>query len=101
MSDHWTWQVPGGIPATAPCLDGHFPGDPIVPGAVLLGHAALGLARAGLTIAALRRVSFLHPLRPDQDFAIAVRRQGQGAEIRWTAAGTLLALARVTLSTDG
>jgi 3-hydroxymyristoyl/3-hydroxydecanoyl-(acyl carrier protein) dehydratase len=54
-----------------PCLDGHFPGDPLVPGVVLLDHA---LALMGLPGAvALDGVKFLAPVRPDQTVAVAVR----------------------------
>ncbi len=60
--------------ADAPMFAGHFPGDPIVPGAYLLGWMlaqanaqlkALGDPRVATEIA---RVKFLRPLRPDQSF---------------------------------
>jgi len=52
------------FPAQHPAFAGHFPGAPMVPGALLLAEAlaALGLARAGLEIAAAK---FLHPVGPD------------------------------------
>ena len=52
------------FPAAHPAFAGHFPGAPMVPGALLLAEAlaALGLARAGLEIAAAK---FLHPVGPD------------------------------------
>lgn len=62
-----------------PALDGHFPGDPIVPGVVILEHAliALGLdAHPGLQ---LPQVKFLQPLRPDEEARI----ETSGAAPRW------------------
>lgn len=65
------------LPAAHPMFAGHFPGNPIVPGAYLLallersanewlrarGHAA--------HVAGVRAVKFLRPLRPDEVCEIA------------------------------
>jgi 3-hydroxyacyl-[acyl-carrier-protein] dehydratase len=52
------------FPASHPAFAGHFPGAPMVPGALLLAEAlaALGLGGAGLEIASAK---FLHPVGPD------------------------------------
>ena len=44
-----------------PATDGHFSGNPIVPGAALLDHVldSLGIGPAGL-----RDAKFLHPVKP-------------------------------------
>ncbi|AKS43362.1 MaoC/PaaZ C-terminal domain-containing protein [Wenzhouxiangella marina] len=60
-----TWSMP----ADHPALPGHFPGQPIVPGVVLLAEAVrLARARLGLAEGALswQRVKFLAPVRPEQ-----------------------------------
>lgn len=88
----WRTEVEG-IPADAPCLDGHFPGNPIVPGAVLLGYAASALAERGEAIASVSRMKFLCPLLPEQAFAIEV----DGRKIKWLAGGNTVAQARLTL----
>ena len=57
-----------------PMLAGHFPGDPIVPGAWLLawvvGAAVRRLSTTGesRSIAAIKRVKFLRPLAPNCPF---------------------------------
>ncbi|WP_188051834.1 hotdog domain-containing protein [Azospirillum sp. Sh1] len=55
------------FPADHPTAAGHFPGNPIIPGAVLLDTALTAIAAAeGLTSAPsrLRSAKFLHPVRP-------------------------------------
>ncbi len=58
-----------------PALAGHFPGNPIVPGALLLdcvvAAVGQGAADGGVVI---RSVKFLHPLRP-----------GEKLDLRWRA----------------
>lgn len=65
--------------AAHPAFAGHFPGAPMVPGALLLAAAldALGLAHAGLEIASAK---FLHPVPPEIE--VAVHRVGNRIELR-------------------
>ncbi len=57
---------------------GHFPGDPIIPGAYLaalmaeLGAAALG--RRAARLAALERCAFRRPVRPEDPIVVTARR---------------------------
>jgi acyl-coenzyme A synthetase/AMP-(fatty) acid ligase len=55
--------------ASHPAFAGHFPGAPMVPGALLLAEAlaALGMAGAGLEIASAK---FLHPVGPGSDVEV-------------------------------
>jgi 3-hydroxyacyl-[acyl-carrier-protein] dehydratase len=53
------------VPPEHPCLPGHFPGQPLVPGVVLLEHVACALRDwRNLRLARVLEVKFLAPLRP-------------------------------------
>ena len=63
------------VPADHPALVGHFPGNPLVPGVVLVSlaeSAARELVGAGARLVRLPVLKFLQPLRPDEPFAIRV-----------------------------
>jgi 3-hydroxymyristoyl/3-hydroxydecanoyl-(acyl carrier protein) dehydratase len=96
MSD--TFQAALRIEANHPALAGHFPGDPVVPGVVLLERVAAACKSwRGGRVARLD-AKFLQPLRPEEDAAIVL--EGQDGRIRFSVAradGT--AVARGTLET--
>lgn len=55
------------VMADHPCLPGHFPGQPVVPGVVLLDRVAGCLERAGLgRLGRIPAVKFLAPLLPGE-----------------------------------
>ena len=63
---HWT------VPADHPAFAGHFPGTPIIPGALLLDMALHTIAAAtGITLdtCTISSVKFLSPARPGDDVA--------------------------------
>ena len=69
-----TFRSASGVPAGSRCLDGHFPGNPIVPGAVILAYLAARLEATGRVLERVERIKFQRVLLPDMPF-----------EIRWTA----------------
>ncbi len=91
-----------GVSAKSNFLDGHFPGNPIVPGAVLLGLAEQGLRDLGYEIKCVQRMKFLRQLSPDQPFEITVEIEKTLAKLAWISGTDTLANARVELRpTDG
>ncbi len=63
------------IDAAHPALPGHFPGQPIVPGVVLLEQVLRAATRAGIDamVNLLPQVKFSEPLLPAQPFTIRLR----------------------------
>ena len=55
-----------------PCLAGHFPGDPIVPGVVLLDYVSEFIKQhvPECTVSMISQAKFHQPLRPDEEFFI-------------------------------
>lgn len=75
------------IPADHPSLPGHFPGQPVVPGVVLLDRVLDAIESAGATLGALRlpQVKFVQPLLPGQLARIELLAAQAGSETaqRW------------------
>ena len=69
-----------------PASQGHFPGNPIIPGAVLLSETLQAIeAGLGASLAPFRITSakFLHPTRPGDRLVIEFSRTAPG-EIKFT-----------------
>lgn len=61
------------VPASHPALPGHFPGNPLIPGVVILAHvvsAAERLYGGGARIVGMPGVKFLTPVRPEQEILL-------------------------------
>jgi 3-hydroxymyristoyl/3-hydroxydecanoyl-(acyl carrier protein) dehydratase len=70
------------IDASHPALPGHFPGQPLVPGVVLLEQVALALrAWRGQRLARVVEAKFLAPLLPDE--TAVIRLASADARIRF------------------
>ena len=70
------------FPVDHPTAAGHFPGNPIIPGAVLLDTALTAIAAAeGLAPAPcrLRSAKFLHPVRPGDRMLVEWQASPTGA----------------------
>lgn len=71
------------VTAGHPSLAGHFPGNPVVPGVVLLDRMAAALEAAGFSAPArLASVKFLAPLRPQHE--VALRLQVDDRRVRFS-----------------
>ncbi len=73
--------MPFAIPADHPCLPGHFPGRPLVPGVVLVERVveAIEAVHGPLDGLRLPQVKFLQPLRPGEQARVEL----EGAAPRW------------------
>jgi 3-hydroxymyristoyl/3-hydroxydecanoyl-(acyl carrier protein) dehydratase len=70
------------FPADHPTAAGHFPGNPIIPGAVLLDTALAAIATAEDLAPGpcrLRAAKFLHPVRPGDRMLVEWQASPTGA----------------------
>ena len=75
-ASHWV------VPADHPALTGHFPGNPMLPGVVLLDLALQLIAEAGgiaLDRCEINSVKFLSPARPGDDLRIQQHPSANGS----------------------
>ena len=85
------------IPAAHPALPGHFPGQPLVPGVVLLDRVVAAIERAlGLRVCGFAQVKFLHALAPECDAILSIERNTQ-TRFRIASGDTLIASGVVEL----
>jgi 3-hydroxymyristoyl/3-hydroxydecanoyl-(acyl carrier protein) dehydratase len=76
------------VPSTHPALPGHFPGNPIVPGVVLLDRVAAALEKSGARFARIGVVKFLTPLKPEENATLTIVRDGARVRFRVDRDGT-------------
>ena len=75
-----------------PFLSGHFPGQPVVPGVVLLDRVAAAVERwQGRSLARLTQVKFLQPLLPGQDAELSLNADGARLRFHIVATGREIA----------
>lgn len=73
-------EVQRSISSSHPALAGHFPGNPIVPGVVLLNElvrATESWLHWGHDPLSVASVKFLQLLRPDQPFTVLLEQQSE------------------------
>lgn len=87
------------ISAAHPALPGHFPGNPVVPGVVLLDRVAAALERwRGVRIARLPQVKFLRPLLPEQEAELVLVDDGKSIRFSIAHAGAPIATGAVEVA---
>jgi 3-hydroxymyristoyl/3-hydroxydecanoyl-(acyl carrier protein) dehydratase len=76
-------QVERRLALAHPAADGHFPGNPIIPGAALLAEILDVITADGLSTACeIRQAKFLQPVRPG-DLLVIRWRQARETEIKF------------------
>ena len=73
------------VAATHPCLAGHFPGNPVVPGVLILDAivgALEGWTGSPVRLLGIPQVKFLQPLLPGQAATIELARDGSRVRFR-------------------
>ena len=85
--------------AAHPALPGHFPGQPLVPGVLLLEQVALALrCWRGLRLARVLDAKFMVPLLPDQSAQLELTdTAGSNSRIRFVIQRDGMTLARGTV----
>lgn len=79
------------IAATHPSLPGHFPGEPVVAGVILLDRVAARLQREGMgALTRISAVKFRSPLLPEQDAELKITVSGNQLRFRLSRDGELL-----------
>ena len=68
------------IPATHPALEGHFPGNPVVPGVILLEEVLTALKEwiPDSHVYGFQSVKFLQPVKPDSCFTVDLEQTNPG-----------------------
>lgn len=76
-----------------PCLAGHFPDLPVVPGVLLLDEllAMIQRARPGASLLRMPQIKFLSPLLPEQEAELQVELSADRARFQVTLGGRILA----------
>ena len=90
------------IPHAHPSLPGHFPGDPVVPGAVLLDEVIHALAEQRpdtLRVTGIVSAKFTVPLRPGEECLIQFTPGAGVVKFACFALGRLVASGSIAYST--
>ena len=85
------------VPVDHPCLAGHFPGNPVVPGTLILQNILRALAEKWPAVRVSRVVTakFLAPLKPGEQYSMRITRQPGVVNFECSRNGVLLATGRL------
>jgi hypothetical protein len=71
-----------------PTAAGHFPGNPIIPGALLLDRMLDAMGHSGIDRQEVRVAKFLHPVRPGDEVTFRWRETGRDVAFECVLAGS-------------
>ncbi len=88
------------VPADHPCLPGHFPGNPIVPGTLLLEKVidCLSQRHSERQVCEVVSTKFLSPLKPEQGFSIRFREHGEAIDFECRRGDTTISSGKLKLT---
>jgi 3-hydroxymyristoyl/3-hydroxydecanoyl-(acyl carrier protein) dehydratase len=88
------------VPADHPCLPGHFPGNPIVPGTLVLERVIDCLAQrhGDLWVCEVVNAKFLSSLQPAQAFTVCFDERNEAIDFECRRGETILASGRLKLT---
>jgi len=87
-----TYRTPVRIDPAHPSLPGHFPGQPLVPGVVLLEAVAMALRDwRGERLARIAEAKFVAPLLPGEEAELVLSESGERIRFELRRADVLLA----------
>ena len=88
------------VPVDHPALPGHFPGQPVVPGVVVLDRVieAIEAGHGPLPPLRLPQVKFLHPLLPGQAAQVCLEGEAPRWRFRVLRGDTVLASGEVVVA---
>ncbi|MEN8166500.1 MAG: hydroxymyristoyl-ACP dehydratase [Pseudomonadota bacterium] len=91
------------VPLDHPCLEGHFPENPIVPGTIILEQVVKTLTERRPDVRACEIVSakFLSPLKPGEPFSLRISQQAGAVQFECSRNDQLIASGRLTVVANG
>ncbi len=74
-----------------PCVAGHFPGNPIIPGALIISEISKQSEKLiGRPFASVKKVKFSNPLTPEQEALLELESNGDQLKFSVSVGSTLI-----------
>lgn len=78
------WNIQFQVPVDHPCFKDHFPGDSLVPGALLLSWFLKHLNAQDLQVRGIKQCKFMHVVRPGDHLQLKVIKQTGSTSLPFT-----------------